>query len=361
VCGIRDLAQAARFLAGDEPAGALPETVGCDPAALSTDDGVDFSDIRGHLVLKRAVEVAVAGRHHLLFFGPPGSGKTMAARRMPGILPALDHTEALEVTRIHSVAGLLGPGARLITRPPFRAPHHSASNEGVIGGGRSCRPGEVSLAHRGVLFLDEAPEFNKALLQSLREPVEQRTVTIVRADQKVSYPAAFQLVLTANPCPCGNLGRPDRVCLCSVDETARYWRRLGGALLDRVDVRVPVKPVAFRELTGGRTASSRELRARVERARQAQAERYRGLPFTCNGEIPPGMIEQFCRLDDSLLSLLSRAVEKLSLSSRAFHSVLKIARTIADLEGEERIGKEHVLEAVQHRRYGEENSFWGYN
>jgi magnesium chelatase family protein len=322
---------------------------------------VDFRDVKGHLVLKRAIEVAAAGRHHLLLFGPPGSGKTMAAQRLPSILPALSRAEALEVTRIHSVAGVLGAGARLITRPPFRAPHHSASNEGVIGGGKWCRPGEVSLAHRGVLFLDEAPEFNKALLQSLREPIEQRAVTIVRAEQNISYPSAFQLVLSANPCPCGNLGRPDRVCLCSTDETARYWRRLGGALLDRVDIRVPVKPLGPVELTGAPTESSTSMRGRIERARQIQELRYRGRRFSCNGEIPAGLVEEFCVLDDSLLPLLTQAVEKLALSSRAFHSVLKIARTIADIEGREKIEREHLLEAVQHRRYGEENSFWGYN
>ncbi|MBN2352420.1 MAG: YifB family Mg chelatase-like AAA ATPase [Spirochaetales bacterium] len=361
VCGITDLAQAALLLTSGFAEGRMPEPGESAPPESPPQEAYgDLADLKGHLVLKRALEIAVAGRHHLLLFGPPGSGKTMAARRLPGILPPLSAEESLEVTRIHSVAGTLDNGGRLITRPPFRAPHHSASLEGVIGGGKWCRPGEVSLAHRGVLFLDEAPEFRRGLMQSLREPIEQQSVTIVRADQKVSFPSSFQLVLTANPCPCGNLGRQDKVCLCSPEEVNRYWRRLGGALLDRVDIRVPVKPVRAYDLTGSRTESSDEVRERIERVAAVQAERYRGLSFSRNGQLPAGLIEKYCPLDGETLSLLSRAVEKLSLSSRAFHSILKIARTIADLEGEEKIGKEALLEAVQHRRYGEENAFWGY-
>jgi magnesium chelatase family protein len=365
VFGIDDLSSAARILEDGFTRTRAQDAAVTGAAAaqeIAFDDGCgDLSDIKGHLVLKRAVEIAAAGRHHLLLFGPPGSGKTMAARRLPAVLPSLSRPEALEVTRIHSAAGLLGTRGRLVTRPPFRAPHHSASSEGIIGGGKWCRPGEVSLAHRGVLFLDEAPEFRKGLLQSLREPIEQETVTIVRAEQKMCFPSSFQLVLTANPCPCGNLGRADKVCLCNAEEVNRYWRRLGGPLLDRIDVRVPVKPVGSWELTGQPGEGSAAVRARVERAREIQEARYGGLPFTRNGQIPAGLMETFCALDGSLQSLLSSAVEKLSLSSRAFHSVLKIARTIADIEGADRIGREHLLEAVQHRRYGEENAFWGYH
>jgi magnesium chelatase family protein len=263
--GITDLAQAALLLTSDFTDGLAAEPE-APPVAAAEESVGDLSDLRGHLVLKRALEIAAAGRHHLLLFGPPGSGKTMAALRLPGILPPLEPAEALEVTRIHSVAGALDNGGRLITRPPFRTPHHSASCEGVVGGGKWCRPGEVSLAHRGVLFLDEAPEFRKGLLQSLREPIEQQSVTIVRADQKVCYPAGFQLVLTANPCPCGNLGRPEKVCLCSADEVNRYWRKIGGAMLDRIDIRVPVKTVSAYERAG-----------RIER-RSAPARRAGGGP-----------------------------------------------------------------------------------
>jgi magnesium chelatase family protein len=360
VCGITDLAQAALLLTSGFAEGRMAEPAAPDTSPPVEDCG-DLADLKGHLVLRRALEIAVAGRHHLLLFGPPGSGKTMAAQRLPSILPPLTPEEALEVTRIHSVAGALDNGGRLITRPPFRAPHHSASLEGIVGGGRWCRPGEVSLAHRGVLFLDEAPEFRRGLMQSLREPIERQSVTIVRADAKVSFPSSFQLVLTANPCPCGNLGRPDKVCLCSPEEVNRYWRRLGGALLDRVDIRVPVKPVSAYELTSTAAEPSAAVRGRIEQVAAVQAKRYRGLSFSRNGQLPAGLIEKYCPLDGETLSLLSQAVDKLSLSSRAFHSILKIARTIADLNGEEKIGKEAVLEAVQHRRFGEENAFWGYS
>jgi magnesium chelatase family protein len=364
VFAIRDLAQAGLLLHTDFAEGVLAPNPQVPPPAgsdLYRCDGCgDFRDIKGHLVLKRALEIAVAGRHHVFLFGPPGSGKTMSAQRLPTIMPRLVEAEALEVTRIHSVAGILNNGGRLVTHPPFRSPHHSASAEGIIGGGKWCRPGEVSLAHRGILFLDEAPEFRKGLLQSLREPIEQQSVTIVRADQKVRFPSSFQLVMTANPCPCGNLGRPDKVCLCGADEVNRYWRKLGGALLDRIDIRIPVKPVSALELTTDHNESSETIRTRIGRIVVRQEARFHGYPFSRNGQIPPGLIEKFCPLDDPELSLLSTALDKLSLSSRAFHSIVKIARTIADIEGSEKIAKEHVLEAIQHRRFGEENMFWSY-
>lgn len=318
-----------------------------------------LADIRGHAVLKRALEVAAAGRHHLLLFGAPGSGKTFSARLLPTLLPALDREESLSVTRIHSIAGILPPGAGLITTPPFRAPHHSASTEGIIGGGRLLKPGEVSLAHHGVLFLDETPEFGMRLLQGLREPVEEGWVSIARAGATVRYPASCQLVLAFNPCPCGNLGRDHHVCICTREEIYRYWRRMGGALLDRIDVRVPLSPVPASQMCEpARPQEAEASRVRVQEAVRMQRRRYAGLGFSCNARIPPELIERFCPLDPECARLLQQAAEKQAISSRAFHSVLRIARTIADLAGQETIDRTSVSEAIQHRRYGDSDFFW---
>ncbi len=359
---IRDLRAAADIL--ESPVEATTDTVPDNkPPHAPRDiynpaDYGDFSDIKGHWVLKRALEIAAAGRHHLLIFGPPGSGKTMSARRLGTIMPLLSREESIEVTRIHSVAGLLPPGYDLIRHTPLRMPHHSASNEGILGGGKALKPGEVSLAHRGVLFLDETPEFKKNILQGLREPIEQEKMVIARAGFSVWFPASFQLVLACNPCACGNLGRGDRVCLCGVHEVSRYWKKMGGALLDRIDIRVPVKPVSSLQIGGMEKETSAQIKTRVERAIAVQRTRFKGCTFSRNAHIPPGRIDRFCSLTAENISLLSKAVDKLGLSSRAYHSILKIARTIADIEGADSIGKEHLLEAVQHRRYGEEDYFW---
>jgi magnesium chelatase family protein len=283
----------------------------------------------------------------------------MGARRLPSILPGLDREEALAVTRIHSIAGVLPAGAGLITRPPFRMPHHTASCEGIVGGGRLLRPGEASLAHHGVLFLDEAPEFGMSLLQGLREPIEDGWISIARAGSTVRYPASLQLVLAFNPCPCGNLGRDSHACVCSSVEVDRYWRRVGGALLDRIDIRVPLAPVAAREMCAPvQREETRRARARVEAAVSCQKRMYAGKGFSRNARIPPGLVEQYCTLDERCRRDLEKAAETLNISSRAFHSVLRIARTAADLDGKDRINPTHLEEALQHRRYGDGNYFW---
>ena len=332
------------------------------PQAANQDFYGDMADIQGQEYLKQALLTAASGRHNIMLFGPPGSGKTMAAQRLVTLLPDLDYEKSIETTRIHSIAGILQNGCGLVGRPPMRMPHHTASLEGIIGGGRYLRPGEISLAHNGILFLDEAPEFHKNVLQSLREPVERHRVDLARAGKNYWYPADFQLVMTTNPCPCGNRGKADSVCVCSNSEVSNYWKRLGGALLDRIDIRIPVRPLSAEDMvtSSAHVATSAELRQQVEKAQEMQKKRFVGTDISYNSQIPPGRLAKYIQMDDDAKAVFAKAVKRFSLSTRACHSVLKIARTIADMTGytDIMLKKEHVLDAVQMRRYGDSDFFW---
>ena len=313
----------------------------------------DYRSYGGAPLIVRAMEIAAAGRHNLLLVGPPGSGKTLAARSMPSILAPLEGIEAVEATRIHSLAGALTAGTGLLRSAPFRSPHHSSSTEGMIGGGVVPRPGEVSLAHHGVLFLDEALQFRRPVLQSLREPMESTRINLARATGNYWFPADFQLVLACNPCPCGNLGREGHHCLCSQAEVDRYWRGLSGPVLDRVELRVAASAFAGSLLSGGQGESSRCIRSRVVAAVETQRHRYRTSQYSRNSRLRSHEIAAVVQATDQAQQALSAAVTALCLSNRAQHAILRVARTIADLEGAASVGKYHLLEAVQYRRLGD--------
>jgi magnesium chelatase family protein len=321
----------------------------------------DFSEVRGQAVYKRALEIAAAGGHNLLVFGTPGAGKTMLARRTPSIMPALTPDEAVEVTRLHSLAGQAQDG--LMTYPPFRSPHHSASAEGILGGGKTVKPGEISLAHFGVLFMDEAPQFRVNVLQALREPLEDRVISISRAEKQERLPADFQLIMAANPCPCGKLGVMNSSCLCSPEDVHRYWRRFGGALMDRVELRVAVNsPIGIEKgvslMGGSNEETSARIGERVMRAVGVQRERFAGegvkLGVRRNARMTPTQIERYCVLSEDAENVFRKAIDELGASGRAFHGVLRVARTIADLEEVGAIQGRHIEEAVQFRRLGDD-------
>ncbi len=351
VYGLRDLRQFVDFWQGR--AGIAPCRVDVDEIfsrARYQAHGVDMADVKGQQAVKRAMEIAAAGRHNLLMVGSPGSGKTMLARRMPTILPDLTLEESLEITRMYSICGLLAEGQALMTERPFRAPHHTASPQSVIGGGRVPRPGEVSLAHHGVLFLDELPEFSRDVREALRQPLEDKVVTVSRVQGRMDFDASFQLVAAMNPCPCGFLGDPLKRCSCTPYQVSRYMGRVSGPLLDRIDMQVNVQRVEFADLNGNeRPESSAVIKERVMAARQRQLKRFAGEKVFANADMSRAQLEKFCKLTPDAAGLLGQAFRQLNLSARAHDRLLKVARTIADLAGEETIGVGHVAEAVQYR------------
>ncbi len=355
---VESLSELVQYLSGAAriPAPSVPEP-GDDPAPVQT----DFQEIKGQEHVKRALEVAAAGGHNVLMIGPPGSGKTLLARSMPGILPAMGIDEALEVTRIYSVADMLPPGVPLMRMRPFRAPHHTISHAGLVGGGNWPHPGEISLAHRGVLFLDELPEFGTRVLEVLRQPLEDKLVTISRAQGSLTFPANFQLIAAMNPCPCGYYGDPSKPCTCASAAVSKYQKRISGPVLDRIDIHVQVPRVDYDKLSETRLGEpSAVIRSRVEAARAIQRERFGGpqplIPgiesqnrLMCNADMRPADLRTHCVLDEPSRTLMRAAMSQMQLSARAYHRILKLARTIADLACQERIQAPHLAEALQYR------------
>lgn len=312
---------------------------------------LDFADVRGQENVKRAMEVAAAGGHNMVMIGPPGSGKSMMAKRLPSILPPLSLAESLETTQIHSVAGKLGKGMSLISQRPFRSPHHTISQVALVGGGMNPQPGEISLAHNGVLFADELPEFNKATLEVLRQPLEDRKITIARSKYTIEYPCSFMFVASMNPCPCGYFNDPTHHCVCTPGQIQRYMNKISGPLLDRIDIQVEITPVPFKDISKAQPGEpSSAIRDRVIKARHRQEERFKDISGVyCNAQMTERMIHQYAEPDETGINLLRMAMERLNLSARAYNRILKVARTIADLEGCENVQSNHLAEAISYR------------
>lgn len=351
VYGVSNIQQVIGFFNGDVVLERTQIDIGQEFLSGLEDVEFDFSDVKGQEHIKRALEIAAAGGHNVILIGPPGAGKTMLSKRMPSILPPLTMDEALETTKIHSVAGKTGKTLGLVTKRPFRNPHHTISDVALVGGGMNAQPGEISLAHNGVLFLDELPEFKRTVLEVMRQPLEDRIVSISRARFSVEYPASFMLMASMNPCPCGYYNHPEKDCVCAPGVVQKYLSKISGPLLDRIDLHVEVTPVSFSELNKAqRSENSQAIRERVMSARQLQTGRYSTSEGVyCNAQMRSKDLRTYCELDEAGTSLLKTAMERLGLSARAYDRILKVARTIADLDGSARIESSHLSEAIQYR------------